>query len=487
MFQPLVVWSACFCSGIVAGYYFCLPVASLFAAVAAVFAAAFYFRDKQPGTYLIFCLVFLLGALDIACARAPFLPSVYSSVASSRGGLFVRGIICSDPHVTRSRSMFMMKPEELILDGVSRRAYGELRVESYVEADYRYGDEIIAEGELRRPFIKDVMRGRQPGLMFVIKKGNIFNRIGVDKGNPGEKTILSLKHKIKSIIYSRLKPFYSGVVSAMVLGERGCVPGELRQAMIKTGTWHLMVVSGTHTTVVAGIVLVVLKAVRVGRNARFFLAVVLLVIYCLLTGASSSVVRATVMTTAYLLTYLFKRPPHFLNSLALAAAVILIFDPAQLFQTGFQLSFLSVFFIFWIYPKIKGMFPACVWRSRYLCVPAGCFCVSLSAFMGTAPLLAYVFNEISSISVAANIIVAPLAALVMAGGIALVVFGLMWPPLSGPIASSVEFFVFLFVKAHMALGNILWAQVRVPRFQFFLMISCYLVILYLFRPLPKKR
>ncbi|HAJ56493.1 MAG TPA: hypothetical protein DCL35_01850 [Candidatus Omnitrophica bacterium] len=301
------------------------------------------------------------------------------------------------------------------------------------------------------------------------------------------KTVLGLKHKIEGLISDRLNPPFSNILSAMVLGERRMVPEDLRQAMMKAGTWHLMVVSGTHTAIVAAIVLLLLKAVRVGRNMRFISAIVLLIVYCLLTGASSSVVRATVMTSVYLLTYLFKRPPNFLNSLAMAALAILIFDPTQLFQVGFQLSFLSVFFIFWLYPGLKNIFPAGIWKSRYLCVPANCFCVSLSACIGTAPLLAHVFNTFSCISIIANIVAAPLAALVMAGGLVLIGFGALLPVCAGPAALSAEFFIFLFVKMNMAFAGLPWASIHVPRTRLFWVVFCYFITLFLSRLFPRKQ
>ncbi|MBI5873488.1 MAG: ComEC/Rec2 family competence protein [Candidatus Omnitrophica bacterium] len=486
LFQPLVIWCVCFCFGIVAGYYCHVPAVLLFVVLVAVSIAAFYFRNKRLCAYFIFGLAFLSGALDIIQAKA--LPS--SSLANvanfSKETLLVRGIICSDPHVSQRKSTFMMAPQEVIADGVPSRGWGKVRVESYVKADYHYGDEIFAEGALHRLYRKAGIGDERSAAIFTIKKDNFFDKIGGGRRDHAVQLILALKHKIESFIFARLtNPFFDTLV-AMLLGDGSKVPAELKQAMIKTGTWHLMVVSGSHTAFLAFAILLAFKVIRVRRTLRLCLTIFLLVVYCILTGASSPVVRATVMTAAYLLTYLLRRPPHFLNSLALAALAILIFDPTQLFQVGFQLSFLSVFFIFWIYPKLKNVFPAGVWKSRVSCGLANCFCVSFAAWLGTVPLLAYVFKTFSCISILANMVAAPLATLIMAGGFVLISLGSLWPSCAGPIASSVEFFISIFIRLHMYLNRIPWASISVRPVPLFLVIFCYAAIIFASKPQSKK-
>jgi competence protein ComEC len=486
MFQPLVVWCVCFCFGIVAGYYCHAPALLLFAAVAVVSIAAFYFRNKRLCAYFIFGLAFLSGALDIIQSKA--LPS--SSLANianlSKDTLLVRGIICSDPNVSKRKTTFTMAPQEVIADGVPSRGWGKVRVESYAKAGYQYGDEIFADGTLHKPYGKAGVSNERSDIIFTIKKDNFFNKIGDGRGNHVVKLILVLKHKIESFIFAHIANPFSDTLAAMLLGDGSKVPAELKQAMIRTGTWHLMVVSGSHTAFLAFAVLLAFKVIRVRRTLRLCLTIFLLVVYCILTGASSPVVRATVMTAAYLLTYLLRRPPHFLNSLALAALAILIFDPTQLFQVGFQLSFLSVFFIFWLYPKFKNAFPAGVWKSRASCGLANCFCVSFAAWIGTVPLLAYVFKTFSCISILANMLAAPLATLIMAGGFVLISLGSLWPSCAGPVASSVEFFISFFIRLHMYLNRIPWASISVLPVPLFLVIFCYVVIVFVSKPSLKK-
>jgi competence protein ComEC len=113
-------------------------------------------------------------------------------------------------------------------------------------------------------------------------------------------------------------------------------------------------VSGFNVGIVTFIIILLLKLIRLPRKVRLACAIILLILYCLVTGASTPVVRATVMAGVFLLAYLFKREPDIYNSLFLAAIFILAFNPRQLFDIGFQLSFASVFSIIYIYPKIKS-------------------------------------------------------------------------------------------------------------------------------------
>lgn len=164
-------------------------------------------------------------------------------------------------------------------------------------------------------------------------------------------------------------------------------------------------------------------------RAQYILTIVLLVFYALLTGGQPSVVRATIMATIFLSSFLVERELDVLNSLAGAALIILLCNPLNLFDVGFQLSFVSVWAIILFY----GLFLNLLFKRipilqrkpwRYF---AQSLAVSLSAWLGVAGLIAYYFNIITPITILANLFIIPISSLLIALGLGLLWMGFFLP------------------------------------------------------------
>src|SRR3990170_5859679 len=153
--------------------------------------------------------------------------------------------------------------------------------------------------------------------------------------------------------------------------------------------------------------------------SRLFLLLVfpLILIFSFVTGNQPSVVRASIMTSLFLLSLLIERERDILNLWALAALVILFITPSTLYDVGFQLSFMATLgLILWV-PKLETLFLSRL-RNRflksYVALP---FFVSLSAQLFTYPITAYYFNLISAYSLLANLLIVPLTGLVVMVGV----------------------------------------------------------------------
>ena len=119
---------------------------------------------------------------------------------------------------------------------------------------------------------------------------------------------------------------------------------------------HLLAVSGLHVGVIAFIIFFLAGIFGLPRNFKFAITIFALIFYAVMVGGRPSVVRAAVMGTVFLGSYVFKRNADIYNSLGLAAAIILICNPDQLFDLGFILSFVSVFFIIYMAPLLNRLF-----------------------------------------------------------------------------------------------------------------------------------
>jgi predicted membrane metal-binding protein len=190
------------------------------------------------------------------------------------------------------------------------------------------------------------------------------------------------------------------------------------------------------------------------------------------------------MSSIFLLCLSCERNPLFLNSLFLAGCVILLIDTRQLFSPSFQLSFLSVFFIFLLFPLLD---PGVLLKKWSLTtIPAGRWVhgtavsavVSFCAWLGTAPLLVCAFGNVSWIGIIANIIIIPLAALVMAYGFTFLC--LSWcVPAARVVAAAGDGLVFVFLYINRSFACMRGVSVSGVHIHPALAIGIYLVLLLL--------
>jgi competence protein ComEC len=233
--------------------------------------------------------------------------------------------------------------------------------------------------------------------------------------------------------------------------------------MVQLGVVHIIAISGFNVGIVAFIMLIVLKVLRIPRRPRYVLTILLLIIHCILTGANPPVVRATIMAVILLLGYVLEREVNIYNSLALAALIILLLNPWQLLGVSFQLSFLSVFFIVWLTPKIEKLFPK-KWRrtswARFFILT---FSVSFAAWFGLIPLIAYYFKIVTPLSVFANMIVVPYATMIIVSGLSLALIGIFVPWLGPILGASNEALILVFFKINYLLAAIPGAYFKLPQ------------------------
>lgn len=203
------------------------------------------------------------------------------------------------------------------------------------------------------------------------------------------------------------------VLAAMVLGDKSALTRELRTTYSVSGASHILALSGLHLS----IIYLLLTRLTLGRR-RFWLVQVLVILaiwaFALLTGLSTSIVRAAIMLTAYSLFSLGGRRHAPLGVLSFTAILMLLIDPHSLFDVGFQLSFMAMLGILLFDPLFENMVSVKWMMShrpvKYLYELVG---VSISAQLGTAPLVAFYFGRFSTWFLLTNLIVVPLATLIL--------------------------------------------------------------------------
>ena len=183
----------------------------------------------------------------------------------------------------------------------------------------------------------------------------------------------------------------------------------------------------------AGAFLFLFKLLRLKREIYYILTMLSLIFLMVLTGSSASVVRATIMCIIFLTGKLLGRPVDAYNSLGTAALIILAINPKDLFDIGFQLSFIAVGSMVYFMPKLT-QFIKKDWNfyiKKYLLEPLA---ISISATLGTFPLIMYYFSMVTPIAVISNILIVPLMFILMIGGLCFIALG--WIPFMGFFISS---------------------------------------------------
>lgn len=255
---------------------------------------------------------------------------------------------------------------------------------------------------------------------------------------------------------------------AMTLGWKTALNGEVSEPFMRSGTMHVFAISGLHIALIASLLVAMLRVFRVPRAWCVWVVVPLIWFYTGVTGWQPSAIRSTIMMTVILGGWLLKRPNDLINSLAGAALIILLWDPQQIFQAGFQLSFAVVFSLALLAPVFHALsapvldpslqanaplqpgtpllrqaidalvrvvppfgllFPdplqitaARPWWQRWLITAtrwlAGSIVTSLAAWVGSIPVVAWHFHLLTPVSLLANLLVIPLSSAALACNLA---------------------------------------------------------------------
>jgi competence protein ComEC len=217
------------------------------------------------------------------------------------------------------------------------------------------------------------------------------------------------------------------LVSALVLGETNQLTVETKTAFSVSGISHILSVSGLHVAVVYAVLAFLLSFLdrfEGWRVPKQVLIVVLLFYYAFLTGLSPSVLRSAFMFSLLALGKCFRRKSQTLNTILFSAFVLLLWNPGFFYDLGFQLSYLAVFFIVVVHPKLVAVWTPNGKAARYLWEM---LCLSLVAQVGTSPLTIHAFHTFPNYFLVNNLVAVPFSSLLIYVALAfLMLSGVPW-------------------------------------------------------------
>lgn len=277
------------------------------------------------------------------------------------------------------------------------------------------------------------------------------------------------------------------VFATLTLGYRQSMDSEVRKRFSLTGVSHILSVSGFHVGVVCGFVLFLFRLFPnhiTTRWIRYILTMLLLWSYVFVTGLAVPSVRAGIMLSLYLTSQVVRRTGDRYNTLAAAAFCMLAYNPFYLFEIGFQLSFVAVFFILYLQPRLNALIPL---RNPLLKYPWDVITVTLAAQVGTTFLCLYYFGQFSLVFLFTNLPLSLLATLQIPLGLVWLILP-AWFPGYQWLQLEIEWLTHSMVYIVDLFSSIPGASVYI-RFDWLDATICYTALFlflgYLFKPRPR--
>lgn len=442
---PAIKLSVLFALGILLEKYFQagFPVTLLII----VLAALFYARSKNTqsaSTLFVLQALMILSVLAAANQVAQlnnhgyhFIPENVYSIKKIKLDAEVRKIeLIKDDELNFTFNLIRVtEPDTIKGDGIKlickvkdkksklRELYDKIEIGNVltVEGKYIKGRDERNPGEFD---YNNYLRGKGiSGIVYVydVSKLKIIDNRESLFSNFIFKVRKSIDDKIRSIYNNQTAALLRGIL----LADRGEISYDEKTDFINSGVIHILAVSGLHV----GYILLIFAFIfgRFNIYLKSFLTISGLIIFLLVTGVPPSAFRATVMAIVIITALLLNRSTNLLNSVSIAGLIILIINPGELFNPGFQLSFSAVISIAVIYPLIRDKINEMRIHNRTITGLLLFMGVSFAAQIGTLPFTIYYFGKLSVVALFTNLLIIPAAGVIVGIGILSLVLSVLLP------------------------------------------------------------
>jgi len=414
------------------------------------------------------------------------------------------GTLYRSPAFGLDRDYLYLRVEKIICRNKEERVRGNLRISVPHSTEFpsrlnlTTGDVLKVSAQLvppreyrnfNEPFSKRYLKNQLLDNLAATKSPLLIEKIKINRAYAPLRWISILRQNFQRRIERNFaSPGAPGrmtlegaVFEALVLGERGRMDPAATQSLQKTGLFHLFALSGGHIAIIFFLMFSLLKLLRVPRRISYVLLIVLLIFYSLLVEGRASFLRATIMSVAFLLGKLFWKDVHLLNTISLSLFFLLLFNPFQLFDLGFQLTFAATLGIILFMPKVMKLLP------RLPLKISETFALSLTAQAGVFPLIAGAFNRIIFSGLALNMIGIPLVGLIMAVGYVFLPVSLLSAGPAKLLAVVIAFLIKVFMLSTHLLDGVHFLSYRIPTPPLLVVIGYFLFLLLFLIPARARK
>jgi competence protein ComEC len=435
--MKLILLSLCWIAGICLGAW----VGSLWVAISAIALAAFlaFPLRRSHALLLCLCLISLLGGVLRIQSTLPDADKDTLQNYNDKGVVTIKGLVAADPETSGASLALQLEAREIESEGTWQKASGAVLVYVSQSSSYKYGDLLQIEGKLKTPPQLGDFDWREylarKGIHSFMSYPEQIELLAKGQGFKPLEWLYGLRNRMSQALDSALPEPQSALAQAILLGKRSSIPDDLNVSFFRTGTTHIIAISGLNLSIVAGIVLsftVWLFGRR--RPTYFWLALIAVWGYAALTGMQAPVLRAAIMGSLWLFADYIGRPRSALPALLLAAAVMIGIRPSILGDVSFQLSFASMAGLILLTPYFQS------WGRKAFGISdeariVGTFVidsisVTLGAILATLPIIVFYFHQISLVSLPANLFILAAVPAIMVTSAIVAVIGLFAAPLA---------------------------------------------------------
>jgi competence protein ComEC len=451
LFLPLLWISLAFLAGILAGKQIPASTWTWILAMAAALGLALLIRLVLPRLggrianlplSIFFIIAMALAAFFAGAARfqstIPKVDEHYIAWYKDRDyELLVTGTVTDPPDVRDTYTNLRLQVTSVDTGDESLDVRGLILARTTNDRQWQYGDVVRVRGHLQTPPSNEDFSYRdylaRQGILAYIPDAET-TLLPFTDGDATLRLIYAFKDKADAKIHKIFPEPEASLMAGILLGDDNGIPEELQQAYKNTGTAHIIAISGFNIAIIAAL-FVALFSRLLGKRKGAVAAVVGIIIYTILVGASASVVRAAIMGGLGIFGTQMGRRQNGLNTLAFTAAVMTLVNPNAPWDVGFQLSFAATLGLIlfaaplqnWFMGLLKHRLPPNT-AARVANLVGGYVLFTLAAQITTLPVMAYQFGRISLVALIANPLVLPVQPLVMVmGGLALILSGLYLP------------------------------------------------------------
>jgi len=456
--MALIYISGAFLSGIWLGAYFDFPPALILSGLLPL-PLLFFSRQHKPIIIASLCLFASFSGGWYYQQSQPQNKPDHIQAYSDTGTVTITGVLTRDTDVRDTTSHLYIEAETIQVDGLIQGAEGSLLAIVPRPVDFSYGDEVRLTGELETPPVFEDFDYRgylaSQGITSITYYPEV-ELLSTGHGSAVLGWIYSLRGELAEGLNRLLPQPQASLAEGIVLGIRGSIPDNVRSDFSLSGTAHLLAISGLNISIMAGIVLS-LGIWLFGRRHYLYiwLALAAVWLYAIITGLNPPVLRATIMVTVFLAAELLGRQRSAATALIFAAAVMVAFEPYILASASFQMSFMAMAGLVFLFNPPRDWGRRIVSRGKEGSLTSMAYFLSdstsitLAATAGVWPLIAYYFGIVS--------LVGPLATLLALAALPfIIVLGSLSAVLSlvaMPIAQAVAWLAWLPLTYLLALSG----------------------------------
>ena len=431
-------------------------------------------QDKWGIIASIFILTFCLGILRFHMIDVSA-PNVFGSQVDQKTSF--SGEIIDEPSIGENSQKLTV---EVSID----KEKTDILMSVNLDEDYKYGDKINFSGKLEKPQNFITNQGKEFDYINYLRKDGIFYVMSyptieiISRGNGSfiKSALFSIKEKFLEKMNLTIKTPESLLMGGLILGEKSDFDQALRQSFVNTGTIHIVALSGYNVTIVAEWIMKLFSQVpHVPKNFGIGTGILAILLFIIMTGGSSTAIRAGIMATLVLVARATGRNYDVARALILAGVFMIILNPFVLvYDVSFQLSFIATVAVIFFTPKIEKYFLWVTDRFKLRDIVS----VTFAAYTFVLPFILYKMGNLSLVALPANVLILPFIPFTMMLGFITGFAGLVWYVFAVPFG----FISYLFL--HYELGvisffsNIPFAALTFPDFPLFFTILIYVYFIY---------